>query len=327
MQRDTRRIFLKRMAAVSASAVAAPVAFGQAAWPTRPIKLIVPYPPGGALDPIARILIDKVSPMLGQPIIIDNRPGATTAIAAGYVNKVEPDGYTLLFTSPSSHIIHTLQQPRGYDPVTGFTPIAAVTRGDYMMTINAGIPAKTLAEFIAWAKAQPDGISAGTSGVGNSDQIVCELFKLVTGVKLVAIPYKGGGPALLDLVGGRTQMMITSQSLQQPQVDAGKLRIMAFMTPSPDRPGAPTMAQAGLQGFETFGLLNIVLGPPNMPQAITDKVTGALKAALDMPAVQSSIAALNQRAFYMPPTALRERMTGDITRLTDIIKRANIQLV
>jgi tripartite-type tricarboxylate transporter receptor subunit TctC len=324
-----RRTFLQQAAVaavVIASPFAAPVAFAQGEWPSRPIKLVVPYPPGGALDPVARIVANKVGPMLGQAIVVENRPGANTAIAAGAVNKAEPDGYLLLFTSPSTHIIHTLQQPRGYDPITGFTPVAAVSRGDYMMAINATVPANTVQEFIAWGKANPDKIAAGASSPGNSDQLASELFKLQTGIKMVTVPYKGAGPALLDLVAGRTQMMITSQSLLQPQVDAGKLRFLAFTSQPSDKPPVTTLGQAGLTGFETFGLLNIILAPPNTPQPIVDKLTSAVKTALEMPDVKSQIAAVNQRAFYMPPQGLRDRMTHDIDRVKDIIKRADIKL-
>src|SRR5687767_12056294 len=139
LERAMRRTFLKQVAALSASIAAAPLAFGQADWPSRPIRMIVPYPPGGALDPIARILGARLTTLLGQPIVIENRPGANTAIAAGAVAKADPDGYTLLFTSAATHVIHTIQAPRGYDAVQGFAPVAAVSRGDYMMTINASV--------------------------------------------------------------------------------------------------------------------------------------------------------------------------------------------
>jgi tripartite-type tricarboxylate transporter receptor subunit TctC len=320
-----RRTFLKQVAALSASIAASPLAFSQADWPSRPIKLLVPYPPGGALDPIARILAPKVGALLGQPIVIENRPGANTAIAAGAVSRAEPDGYTLLFTSAATHVIHTIQAPRGYDSVKGFTPVAAVSRGDYMMTINASVPAKNLQEFIAYGRANPGLISAGAAGAGNADHLAAELFKLATGINLTSIPYKGAAPALLDLVAGRVQMMITTQSLMQPQVDAGKLRIMAYTYQPTDKPAVPTFAQAGLQGFETFGLLNIVLAPPDTPAPIVAKLSGALQRVLEMPETKASIAAVNQSAFYMPPAALRERLVGDSVKFADIIQKADIK--
>jgi tripartite-type tricarboxylate transporter receptor subunit TctC len=320
-----RRTFLKQVAALSASIAASPLAFSQADWPSRPIKLLVPYPPGGALDPIARIVAPKVSVLLGQPIVIENRPGANTAIAAGAVSRAEPDGYTLLFTSAATHVIHTIQAPRGYDSVKGFTPVATVSRGDYMMTINATVPANNLQEFIAYGRANPGKISAGAAGAGNADHLAAELFKLATGINLTSVPYKGAAPALLDLVAGRVQMMITTQSLMQPQVEAGKLRIMAYTYQPTDKPAVPTFAQAGLQGFETFGLLNIVLAPPDTPASIVAKLSSALQRVLEMPETRASIAAVNQSAFYMPPAALRERLVGDSVKFAEIIQKADIK--
>ncbi len=321
-----RRVFLKQLAALSASAALSPLAFGQTTdWPTRPIKLLVPYPPGGALDPIARILGPKLTTLLGQPIVIENRPGANTAIAAGAVAKAEPDGYTLLFTSASTHVIHTIQAPRGYDAVQGFTPVAAVSAGDYMMAINASVPANTLQEFIAYGRANPDKISAGAAGSGNADHLAAELFKLNTGIKLTSVPYKGSAAALMDLVAGRVQMMITTQSLMQPQVDAGKLRMLAYTYQPTDKPAVPTFAQAGVQGFETFGLLNMVLAPPGTPAPVIARLSGAIERALEMPDTSAAIAAVNQSAYYLSPAALRERLTSDSVRFADIIKKADIK--
>ena len=320
-----RRLFLQRAAALTASIGAAPFVFGQADWPSRPIRLLVPYPPGGAIDPVARALGARLPSMLGQPLVIENRPGANTAIAAGAVSKADPDGYTLLISSTTTHAIHTIQSPRGYDAVTGFTQVAALSRGDYMMAINAAVPANSLPEFIAWGRANPDRVSAGVSGTGNADHLAAELFKLITGVRLTSVPYKGSAAALLDLVAGRVQMMITTQSLLQPQVDAGKLRMMALTNQPAGKPQVPLFSQFGLKDLEMFGLVTILLAPPNLPSPVLGKLTSAVQRTLETPETMAAIAAVNQSPFYLPPQALRDRLVNDGAKLAEIIQKADIR--
>ncbi|RYY78134.1 MAG: tripartite tricarboxylate transporter substrate binding protein [Comamonadaceae bacterium] len=279
---------------------------------------------GGAIDPVARALAAKLPALLGQPLVIDNRPGANTAIAAGAVARAD-DAYTLLLTSTNTHAIHTIQAPRGYDAITGFTPIAGVSRGDFLMAINASIPATTLPEFIAYAKARPGQISAGAASLGNADHLSAELFKLATGVELTTVAYKGAGPALLDLLAGRVQMMITTKSLVQSHIDAGKLRMLAYTDRPADQPGVPTFAQHGLKDFDTFGLMTMVLAPPNMPAPVVAKLTAAIQRALETPETQAALAAVNQRAAYLSPSDLRARMVSDGTRFADIIQKARIK--
>ena len=320
-----RRDFLKRAAALSASVAISPLAFGQADWPSRPITLLVPFPPGGAVDPIGRALAAGLPPLLGQPIVVVNRPGANTGIATGALFRAEPDGYTLLINTPITHALHTIQAPRGYDSIKGFTPIATVSRGDWVMVINASVPANSLPEFIAYGRANPDKISAGVSGSGNSDHLGTELFKHVTGLKFTTVPYKGGGPALLDLVAGRVQMMIASQSIVQPQIDAGKLRLLAYINQPSVETQVQSFAQLGLKGFEVFGTILMVLGPPNMPAPILAKLTKAIERALDTPEIRTMIAKASQRAFYEPPAVLHERLVSANAVFTDIIQKTGIK--
>lgn len=319
-----RRHFLKSALAASASMVLSPLAFGQADWPNRPIRMLVPYPPGGAVDPIARVVGQGLSAALGQPIVVDNRPGANTALAAGALVKSEPDGYTLLFTSSNSHVVHTIQAPRGYDSIKDFAPVAAVSRGEYLMVIHPSVPAATLAEFIAYGKANPGKINAGAGSTGN-EYLAAEMFKLVTGVNLTTVRYKGSAQALLDLLAGRTHMMITSRSLAQKQADAGKLRVLAYIQPPADRPSATTFAQAGLKGFETFTLTNMILAPRATPAPVVAKLTETIQRTLETPEVRSGIEAVSQIPFYLPPQALHDKLEADSARLGDLIRTAAIK--
>jgi tripartite-type tricarboxylate transporter receptor subunit TctC len=321
-----KRQFLRQLAALAACAAAHPLSLAQAAdWPAKPIRLLVPFPPGGALDPVARAVGQRLAAVLGQPVVVDNRPGANTAIAAGAVAKAEPDGYTLLFTSVTTHVIHTLQAPRGYDSIKDFAHVAAVSRGDFVMAIHPSIPANTLPEFIAYGKANPDRISAGAGGSGNAEHVAAEMFKLATGVNVTTIPYKGSGPALVDLLAGRTQMMITSQSLVQAQIDAGKLRLLAFTYQPAGKPPVPTFAQYGLKDFDKFGLMNIILAPAATPAPVVAKLTAAIERVLEMPDTKGAIAAVNQTAHYLPPPALRNKLTGDSALFAEIIRKADIK--
>lgn len=320
-----RRQFLRQLLAASACAAMQPSAFSQTEWPTKPIKLLVPFPPGGALDPVARAVGQRLAVVLGQPIIVDNRPGANTAIAAGAVTRSEPDGYTLLFTSVTTHVIHTLQAQRGYDAIKDFAHVAAVSRGDFVMAIHPSIPANTLAEFIAYGKENPGKISAGAGASGNAEHVAAEMFKLATGVTVTTIPYKGSSAALVDLLAGRTQMMITSQSLVQTHIDAGKLRLLAFTYQPSGKAPVPTFAQYGLKDFDKFGLMNIILAPAATPAPVVARLTAAIQHVLDMPDTQAAIAAINQTAYYLPPAALRDKLSGDSALFAEIIRKADIR--
>lgn len=320
-----RREFLKRAAALSASLAAFPTAFAQADWPTRPITLMVPYPPGGALDPIARALAAQLPPLLGQPIVVVNRPGGNTSIASAQVSRAEPDGYTLVINSPTTQVLHTMQAPRGYDPIKGFSPIATVSHGDWVLAVHSSVPVTTLPAFIAYARANPDKVSAGVTGAGTADHMGTELFKHATGLRIMSVPFKGSGAALIDLIAGRVQMMISTRTVLQPQIDAGKLRLLAYTSQPAGEPPVATFAQAGLKGFEVFGTTLLVLGPPNMPTPIVNKLSAAIERAILMPETKAMLANVNQRPLYEPPVAVRERLVAAQTLFTDIVQKTGIK--
>jgi tripartite-type tricarboxylate transporter receptor subunit TctC len=322
-----KRLFLKQLALLAAAALAAPLACAQSDYPNHPIRMIVPFPPGGSVDPIARVVATKLGELLGQAIVVDNRAGGNTAIGAGMVAKAPADGYTLLFTAASTHVIHTLQSSLPYDSIKDFAPVATASRSDYMMAVNASLPVKTLPELIAYAKANPGKLNYGSSGIGNSNHLAMELFNIRTGTKIIHVPYKGGGPALLDLTAGRVQMMLTNVPLLQPQVDAGALRALAYTAQRPGMPPVPTFAQYGLKDFDGMGSLNVLLAPAGTPAPVIDKLSTAMQKVLATPEVKTAIENQQQFAYYQSPAELGAQMRSDRAKFIEVIDKAHIQLM
>jgi tripartite-type tricarboxylate transporter receptor subunit TctC len=321
-----KRLFLKSLALLAVACAAAPFASAQDNYPDHPIKMIVPFPPGGSVDPIARVVALNLGELLGQPIVVDNRAGGNTAIAAGIVAKAPADGYTLYFTAGSTHVIHTMQSKQPYDSIKDFAPVSMISKSGYMMAVHPSVPAQTLPEFIAYAKAHPGKLNYASSGIGNANHLAGELFNILTGAKIVHVPYKGGGPALQDLLAGRVQMMITNVPGLQPHVDAGKLRALAYTSQQPGGPPVPTFAQYGLGEFEAIESLNILLAPAGTPEPIIAKLNAALKKVLAMPDVVRGIENQKQSPVYSTPEQLGARMRADKAKYTEIIEKAHVKL-
>ncbi|MES2999213.1 MAG: tripartite tricarboxylate transporter substrate binding protein [Pseudomonadota bacterium] len=324
-----KRQFLQRMAAAALSAaacLAAPLALAQANYPDHPIRMVVPFPPGGSVDPIARVVGVRLGELLGQPIVIDNRAGGNTSIAAGFVAKAPADGYTLFFTAGSTHVIHTMQTSLPYDPIKDFAPIGIVSRSGYMIAVHPSVPAKTLPEFIAYAKANPGKLNYASSGIGNANHLAGELFNILAGTQIVHVPYKGGAPALQDFLAGRVQVMITNVPGAQPHVDAGKLRALAYTSQLPHHAPVPTFAQYGMPDFAAIESLNVLLAPAGTPAPIIEKISVALKKVLAMPDVIAGIDAQKQEAWWSTPAQLGARLVSDKAKYTEVIEKANVKL-
>jgi tripartite-type tricarboxylate transporter receptor subunit TctC len=321
-----KRLFLQQLAVLAAVCLAAPLVSAQANYPDHAIKVIVPFPPGASVDPIARVVGLKLGEILGQAIIIDNRPGGNMAIGAGMVAKAPADGYTLLFTAATTHALHTMQTNLPYDSIKDFAPISMVSRSAYMMAIHSSVPAKTLPEFIAYAKANPDKLNYGSSGIGNLNHLAVELFNMRTGTKLVHVPYKGGAPALQDLVAGRVQVMISNVPVLQPQVDGGTLRALAYTSQAKGGPNVPTFSQLGLPEFEGVESVNVLLAPAGTPEPVLAKLNAAVQKALSSPDVIAAIEKQKQEPAYSTPAQLGERMRADKAKYSEIIDKANIKL-
>lgn len=321
-----RRLFLRQTAALAALAAASPLSFAQAGYPDRPIRMLVPYPPGGSTDPIARMLGQKIGDALGQPVVVENRPGGNTSIASAAIAKAAPDGYNVLFSSVSTHVIHTMQANLPYDSLRDFAPIATVSRSGYMLAVHPSVPAKTLPEFIAYAKARPGQLNFASAGTGNANHLAGELFNLNAGVRITHVPYKGTGAAMVDLLAGRVQMYFSTTASLLPQVEAGALRALAYTSQPPGKPPVPTFEQYGLKDFEKIELVTMMLAPKDTPSAIVQQLADTVRKALEQAEMKAALAAQNQAPFFLGPQQLAERLKSDRAKFAEIVDKGHIKL-
>jgi len=278
-----RRRFLHLAAGAAALPLASHVARAQA-YPNKLIKLILPFLPGSPNDVIARLLAPSLSSRLGQPVVIDNRPGGGTSIGTKAVMTAEPDGHTLLVSSSNVHVIaQTLNRNVTFDPIKDFAPVATVATASWVLVITSAVPAKSLAEFIAYAKANPGKMNIGF-GQGTGPQLVGELFKKVTGTNIAGIPYKGGAQVMADMLGGQIQVNFNTIGSTLPLIREGKLRALAVTgaTRSPDFPELPTMVEAGFPDLtlsSTVGILAPARTPARVINRLNSEVNESLKSA------------------------------------------------
>jgi len=261
-----------------------------AEFPAKPIKLVVPFPPGGAVDALGRLVGQKTSEILGQPIVIDNRAGAAGSIGTEIVAKSTPDGYTLLMGSTSSLSVIPNLQKVPYDPIKDFTPVSLVAYIPHVLVINNDVPAKTLAQFIAYAKANPGKLSYASSGNGTPHQIAVEMFKKMVGVFIVHIPYKGTAPGLTDLMSGQVALMSVELSTALPYIKAQKIRPIALLAPnrSTFAPDIPTAAQAGLPGLDITSWYGVV-APASINRETLNILGTAIAKAVKSPDLNDKI--------------------------------------
>ncbi len=321
-----RRAVLLTLLAVCAG-VSAP-AMSADAYPDKPIRMIVPYPPGGATDVIGRVLAQELTSALGQSVIVENRAGAAGNIGADQVAKAQPDGYTLLMGALTSHSINAALY-RGrvtYDVEKSFAPVSIVGTVPLVFVVNPSVQAKTLAEFIALAKSKPGYITMASAGNGSPQHLAGEMFKRSAGVDILHVPYKGSGPAMTDLMGGQVLSMIETVPAAQGNIKAGKLRALAVTSPArvETLPDVPTAAEAGLKDFEVSSMFGIV-APANTPAPVIDRLNGELKKILAKPEVKASL--LNQGAIatWTTPADARARVSAEVARWTKVIDEAGVK--
>ena len=274
---------------VGAAAVTG-AAWGQA-WPTQPVRLVVPFAPGGATDILARTLAQRLAERLGQPVVIENKPGAGTTIGIAAVAQAAPDGYTLLF-APTPFVISQAMYPKlPYDADKAFAPVTLLAVSPFILVAHPGVPAKSVADVVALAKAKPGELTFASAGSGTVPHLAGELFKLSTGVNLTHVPYKGGGPAITDLIGGQTQFMFATPIEVAQQVQAGRLKVLATTAPKrlPALPDVPTIQESGYPGFEVYAWFG-VLAPAGTPRAIIDRLAGELGKLVELPDVKEKLA-------------------------------------
>ena len=275
------------------AALALAVSFGVSAqYPNRPIKLVVPFPPGGPTDLVARLTAQKLAESFGQPVVIDNRPGASGTLGAEAAAKSAPDGYTLLLgTTGTLASAPSLLSTLPYDPIRSFAPISQLTNGVFFVVVNSSVPVSSLRELIEFAKARPGQLAFGSGGNGHPLHIAGEMFKVASGVDLLHVPYKGTGPALADLVAGRTHVMFEQLPALHAHIRSGKLKALAVAAParSAQLPEVPTSAEAGVPGYEVsawFGLL----APAGTPKDIIARLSNEARRALATKEIQDSFA-------------------------------------
>jgi len=254
-----------------AAACAFAAAPAPAQYPAKPIRFVVPFPPGGPLDIMARGIAQKLQDAWGQPVVVDNRPGAGGGIGADLVAKSPGDGYTLLMGAVSTHAINpSLYAKIPYDPQKDFVPVALVAQVPNILVVNPGLPVQSVKELVAYARAKPGALSFGSGSTGSTGHLAGELFKAQAGVDMVHIPYKGGAPAMQDLLAGQTQLMFDNLANALPQVKAGKLRALAVTTAqrAPAVPELPTIAESGLPGFDLTTWFGVFVPAGTSPEAV-----------------------------------------------------------
>ena len=313
---------------VSTSMVTASVV--QAAdYPTRPIKLVVPYAAGGPTDVLARLIADYLGKDLKQTVIVENKPGAQGAIGAEMVARAEPDGYTLFVTAASIIVLNPLLYKKlPYDPVKDLRVLSVMTDLPVVMEVHPSVPAKTVAEFVAYAKANPGKLNFGSAGTGGTVHLAGEMFKQITGVEMTHIPYKGAGPALQDLLGGNIQVMFDTLSTALPPVKGGLLRPLGVSSAqrSPDLPDVPTVAESGYPDYLVsvwFG----VAAQAKLPDDIADKISAGLNRAMGDDAFRASLEKIGFPVLRPRSAAeIKQFIDDDRARWSKVIMAQNISL-
>jgi tripartite-type tricarboxylate transporter receptor subunit TctC len=303
-------------------------AFAQQSYPNKPIKMIAPYPPGGGVDTVARLVAERLSVRIGQTIAVENRPGAGATIGADALAKSPADGYTLMLGSITDYAIAPhVHKNLGFDMKRDFIPVVEVAFGTVGLVVYADLPAKNLQELIAFAKANPGQLSYASSGVGGSQHLNAEMFKQMAGVDLVHVPYKGTTQFLPDLMSGRVQMSVDSMPAHLPHIKSGKVRALAVATRTrvPMLPDVPTMAEAGLPGYETATNYTLFV-PTGTPADIVALLNRETNAVLQQADVKEKLLTLGIITIGGTTESAQARVPAELTKWANVIKNGNIKL-
>ena len=315
-----RRLVLSLLLAPLAAAA-------QPAYPNRPIKLVVPFAPGGTADNFARIVGQAVSQRIGQPVVVDNKPGGGGVIAADFVAKSPPDGYTLLVADVGANAVAAGLFPKlPYDALKDFAPISLGTTVPMVLIAHPGLPANTLQELVALAKAKPGTLNFGSAGAGGISHLAGEMFKIQAQLDMVHVPYKGGAQSLQGLTSGDTQLMFVTGSSGLPQVKAGKVKAIAVAAARRAHfmPAVPTMAEGGVANF-TADSWSGVLAPAGTPQPIVDLLAREFQAALKEPAVHARLTGMGFEVLARPPEEFASFLASEVQKWTRVIKTAGVK--
>lgn len=319
-----RRTLLAALATMAAS----PAAQAQATWPTRPVKLLVGFPPGGGIDFTARAVQAGLEAALGQPLVIEYKPGAGGVLAATELTRAAPDGYTLLVANTGPFAIAPYLQARmPYDPVKQFTYVGQIAEAGYIAATRVDHPARTLKEFVDWARANAGKANFASGGIGSSTHLNGELLNSVAGIELLHVPYKGSAPAVTDLIGGQTHLLIDAGTVLLPQIKGGKLKALAVTGSrrDPNLPDVPTVREQGLAGVEALGFQGLV-GPAGLPAPVVERLSAALRQVLGQPDVKARFAGAGSDVQPRGPAEFAAYVKGEADKWSAVIRQRKIQL-
>lgn len=327
---EGRRRF-HRIAAAMAAASLAPRALAQgeapADWPSRPLHLIIPFAPGGGTDIVGRVIAQKLGEALKQPVVPENRAGGNGTIGANAVAKSPPDGYWLTMITASHSVNVTLQGTKHpYDLLKDFAPISQITTQPYLLVVNPSLPAKSVKELIALAKSKPGKLTYGSSGVGGTSHLSGALFCTLAGIEMTHVPYRGGEPAMADVVGGQIDMLFSTRLQSHGFLEAGKLRALAVTTKtrSPASPELPTMQEAGVPGYEVAGWYGM-LAPAGTPTAIVDRLNHEVVRAVHLPDVTEKIRNDGSEPVGSSPAQFAAHIKAEVDKWRELIHKTGIK--
>jgi tripartite-type tricarboxylate transporter receptor subunit TctC len=294
-------------------------------FPSRPVRLVVPYPPGGANDAVARLLAPRMTEQLGQNVVVDNRGGGNTIIGSELVAKAVPDGHTILIIAAGHAINPSLYAKLPYDTARDFAPIALVGDGAYVLVVNPSLGVSSTTELIAAAKAKPGAVVYASSSTGNLTHLAAEVFNSMAGTRMLHVPYKGGGPAMVDLLGGRVSVFFSTVAVARPHLQSGKIRALGVTTArrSAALPSVPTIAETGLPGYEVSGWYGFV-GPAAMPEATVAKLHGIVQDVTRQNDIKEKLLGVGVDVVESTTAQFGQRITSEITKWQKIVKPLGI---
>jgi tripartite-type tricarboxylate transporter receptor subunit TctC len=312
--------------AIVAFVVIAGAAHAQS-YPTKSVRMLVPFPPGGGTDYTARLIGQKLSELWGHPVVIENRPGASTTIASEIVARAAPDGHTLIMGSVNHSINPSLYAKLPYDTIKDFAPVTVAVTASYVLVVHPSLPARSVKELIALARARPGQINYSSSGSSGPQHLAGELFKLMAGIDIVHVPYKGGGPAVVALVGGHVSVQFSTPVSSLPHIKTGRLRPLAVTSAkrSPALPELPTIAEAALPGYEAVTWWGL-LAPARTPREIVNKIHADVVRVLEMPDTKARLAAEGVNGSGSSPSEFAAMIQAEIVKMAKIVKAANIKI-
>lgn len=322
-----RSLIHTALASAAAGALAHP-GWAQGIWPSKPVTYIVPFPAGGTTDILGRLIGQKLGPVLGTTIVIDNKGGAGGSVGSELASRAPADGYTLLGGTISSHAINVSLYPKlGYDPIKSFSPVVLIGSNPVVLVVGQNSPYKTLQDVLAAAKAKPKTISSASAGSGTSQHLSLELLGFKSGTQFIHVPYKGSGPAIQDVIGGQVDMMFDTTVVAGPHIQSGKVRALAVTSAKrlESLPNVPTVAESGVPGFEVVSWQGIFV-PTGTPKAIIDQLHGEILKILQQPEMQDRLKTLGMQPSSMTTDQVAAFQKVEVEKWAQVIKAANVKL-